>query len=139
MSSRCRCDVCVEEVNAYQRDWIRKYYRSTGISYSNGYRKNYEYISTETRLYVFERDRWECLECSQDLTLVGLSIYDNRYPTIDHIVCTSWLGGTPDNSTENLRSLCRKCNLSRRDDPKGRVEWLEDPIKWEHENKIRIE
>lgn len=135
MSHRCRCEICVEDVNTYQRDWIRKYYRDTGISYSNGFRKNYEYISVETRLEIFERDGWRCLGCGQDLTLEGLSMYDGRYPTIDHIVCSSWIG-TADNSKSNLRSLCRDCNLRRKDDPEGKKLWLKDPQKWENQNKI---
>jgi hypothetical protein len=56
-------------------------------------------VSAQTRDSIFERDGRKCLKCGSTETL-----------SIDHVVALS-LGG--DNSTENLQTLCMRCNSSK--------------------------
>lgn len=56
-------------------------------------------LSEETRIRIFSRDDWKCVECGTDEDL-----------TIDHIVAVT-KGGTNDEA--NLRTLCRSHNASK--------------------------
>lgn len=65
------------------------------------------------RFLILERDNWKCLNC-------GCKVHDRNSGNwntddkahIDHIIALSQ-GGTSDPT--NLRILCRKCNLSKKD------------------------
>ncbi len=69
------------------------------------YNKDFKYLCTKRKrklltskrkkLILF-RDKYTCLECKSKENL-----------TIDHIIPLSWKG---DNSIDNLRTLCFKCN-----------------------------
>ena len=67
-------------------------------------------INEKVRLQVFRRDNYACVIC-------GKSPAAHRGVTLnlDHKVPFSKGGG---NSTENLRTLCNKCNLGRGNDEK---------------------
>lgn len=58
-------------------------------------------IAEATRLIIFNRDGNKCLRCRTSFRL-----------TIDHIVPVA-KGGT--NAEENLQTLCKSCNCSKRD------------------------
>lgn len=67
-------------------------------------------ISEKLRLKIFKRDNYACVICGRSpATDVGVILH------IDHIKPFS-KGG--DNSMDNLRTLCQKCNLGRNNDEK---------------------
>jgi len=67
-------------------------------------------INEKLRLKIFKRDNFACVICGKSpATDVGTILH------LDHIQPFS-KGG--DNSIENLRTLCQKCNLGRNNDEK---------------------
>ena len=56
-------------------------------------------ISEEIRNEIFERDEYRCVNCGS-----------NKNLQLDHIIPFSHGGKTV---SENLRTLCKKCNLSK--------------------------
>lgn len=133
MRTRCSCEICRDAVNAYQRKWCAKYFKSTGSTYSSSFSPEYWYVPQDIRFGIFERDEWTCQLCFC-LVDFGSKVGSTLYPTLDHIVCQSWTE-TPDHSPSNLRLVCKSCNSSRRDAPTEKEEWLRDPEGWELEHK----
>ena len=68
-------------------------------------------IPPAVRKYVFERDRYCCKSCNCNHKQTEL--------TIDHIIPLA-RGGS--NDISNLQTLCRRCNIRKRDslDPRFR-------------------
>lgn len=61
------------------------------------------------RLAIFDRDEWKCCKCGKDV----IRDKSNRHPdqaNIDHIIPLSKGGGS---ETDNLQTLCRKCNATK--------------------------
>jgi len=77
-------------------------------------------INEKIRLQVLKRDDYKCQKCGK-----SPATHRNIYLHIDHIKPFS-KGG--DNSIENLRTLCNKCNLGRGND--------ENLLKWKNQNTI---
>ena len=71
------------------------------------------YISAADRLAVYERDGWSCQICFHPVDRDSHYLSD-WYPTLDHVVPQSV---RVDHSFENLRLVCRYCNLARLDRP----------------------
>ena len=67
-------------------------------------------ISINKRLRILERDNYTCQICGKKVKGIDSQTYDDDSHNIDHIIPKS-KGGT--DSYDNLRVLCRKCNLSR--------------------------
>ncbi len=53
-------------------------------------------IPKKTRMKVFRRDKWKCLNC-----------HSKKQLTVDHIVPVSLGGG---DGVDNLQTLCKTCN-----------------------------
>lgn len=78
------------------------------------------------RLFVFERDGWQCAYCKRDFR--GYRRRDRlRFLTLDHVVPRS-KGGADDAS--NLAAACLKCNGLKRD--RTPEEWARD---WKQDGK----
>lgn len=58
-------------------------------------------VSPDRRWAIFKRDGYRCAECASDTDL-----------TVDHVVPRSAGGSDLD---ENLQTLCRRCNASKKD------------------------
>lgn len=71
------------------------------IAIALGWEPQRETISSRVRTLVYRRDGYACVECAED-DITRLSI-DHRIPVT--------LGGS--NDTENLRTLCKRCNSSK--------------------------
>ena len=87
-------------------------YKQGNISFeSGGKQKNSgrsRNINEKIRLKIFKRDNFACVICGKSpATHIGVILH------LDHIKPFS-SGG--DNSAENLRTLCDKCNLGRNND-----------------------
>ena len=65
-----------------------------GFVLSGGYHKNARRVSPAMRSFIFARDNHMCVLCGDPAT------------DIDHI-------SGDDNTPENLRALCRRCNMDR--------------------------
>jgi 5-methylcytosine-specific restriction endonuclease McrA len=76
----------------------------------NEYRKNYKYKTRYggLRNMILERDNYSCVECGmnneQHIVIFGRSI------TIDHIDGNGIYSNNPNNSIENLQTLCLRCH-----------------------------
>lgn len=68
-------------------------------------------IPMQTRWAVLKRDRYRCTACG-----VTPALRADVELNLDHIVPVSRGGG---NEVENLRTLCRECNVGRGDEPDG--------------------
>lgn len=68
-------------------------------------------ISRSKKIKVLERDNYICQICGKKVVTDIDKINTDEYFNIDHIKPIS-KGGS--NSYENLRTLCRKCNVSRK-------------------------
>lgn len=132
--TRCRCTICVEDVNRRQREWNLRYYQKHGRLYSTNFNYIYFYVAYDIRMKIYERDEWKCQLCGYDYTVYNKDLPDRLRPTLDHIVCASWTD-TPDHSPENLRLSCKSCNSSRSDAKDEKQEWELDRQKWENSNK----
>lgn len=66
----------------------------------------------EKRRFLFDICGGKCPECGREMSLTNHRA-KNSYMTIDHIVPKS-KGGT--NNIQNLRALCRSCNIKRGSD-----------------------
>jgi 5-methylcytosine-specific restriction endonuclease McrA len=127
----CRCDRCAGAHNDYHRDYQRdhpkpprspkygppkppclpKLPRSPQPSGTLGdvprrppaRRRGYGSTWEKIRLVILQRDGYRCVQCGST---------DNMQ--VDHILPLS-KGGT--HHPDNLRALCRRCNLARRDMP----------------------
>jgi 5-methylcytosine-specific restriction endonuclease McrA len=56
-----------------------------------------------------------CVTCAKEL--------EGGDWTIDHINPPSKTGGMPDNTIDNLQSMCRSCNSKKKDRTLVRIEW----------------
>jgi 5-methylcytosine-specific restriction endonuclease McrA len=61
-------------------------------------------LDLHARLGVFRRDDYICRHCGREGTTFDLEA--------DHITPRSWGGG---DESDNLQTLCRRCNRSKRD------------------------
>ena len=67
-------------------------------------------ISRDKKLNILKRDNYICQICGRKLISDRGKEFEDNYFNIDHILPKS-KGGK--DSSDNLRALCRKCNLSR--------------------------
>lgn len=101
----CRCDVCRETANSWQRTRSREHFETTG-EWLNG-----AWIKREARLKLYERDGWVCQICFESVNKGEWSA-DPLDPTLDHIMPRSKGGG---HEPENLRTAHWVCNGRRGD------------------------
>lgn len=69
---------------------------------------------------IFSINGWKCSKCGVDVSDL-LSTSHDCYPNIDHITPLS-KGGT--DTLDNIRTLCRKCNMAKSDMLDGEWEHL---------------
>lgn len=94
-----------------------------------------QWIRSEKRAALYERDNWECAYCGRGPRDKRNHRQAQVVLTLDHLVPRSQGG---DNSARNLVTACKSCNSSRQDRawrdfaPGGaqeRIEWLiEQPL-----------
>lgn len=112
--SGCRCDNCRSAKAAANRKHRAEYLAKYGRSLNYNSRKpsrGHRFVDNETRLRIYERDRWICQLCSGPVD-PDLHWNDRMAPTLDHIECQSW-SPVPDHSESNLRLAHRSCNSAR--------------------------
>lgn len=66
-------------------------------------------VPESVRLAIYERDDWTCHLCGES-TEPDSGLYDDWYPTLDHVIPRSKGGGE---GMENLKTCHRWCNLVR--------------------------
>lgn len=83
------------------------------------------YIPEHVRRAVYERDRWVCQLCHEDVD-PDLKAPDIWSASLDHIICRSWTS-EPDHSESNLRLAHRWCNAVRGDESTHSADVLAHP------------
>lgn len=97
----------------------RKYCKECGEKINKAHKKiakikrKYKIKATQTQTIIsinqFERDNWICQLCGCDVDLIKPTNKDN-YAHLDHIIPLS-KGGQ--HITNNVQTLCRKCNINK--------------------------